>query len=38
MAWQVIVAAQPRFAKYQQKTDRELPVIKLETYYEGFLQ
>jgi deazaflavin-dependent oxidoreductase (nitroreductase family) len=28
-AWQHIVAAQPRYAKYQQKTDRELPVIHL---------
>jgi deazaflavin-dependent oxidoreductase (nitroreductase family) len=28
-AWQQIVTAAPRFAKYQQKTDRELPVIRL---------
>jgi deazaflavin-dependent oxidoreductase (nitroreductase family) len=28
-AWQRIVAAQPRFAGYQRKTDRELPVIHL---------
>ena len=28
-AWQQIVAANKRFAKYQQKTDRELPVIRL---------
>jgi deazaflavin-dependent oxidoreductase (nitroreductase family) len=28
-AWQQIVAAQPRYGKYQQKTDRELPVIHL---------
>ena len=28
-AWQQITAAQPRYAKYQQKTDRELPVIRL---------
>jgi len=28
-AWQQIAAAQPRYAKYQQKTDRELPVIRL---------
>jgi deazaflavin-dependent oxidoreductase (nitroreductase family) len=28
-AWQQIVAAQPRYAKYQRKTDRELPVIRL---------
>jgi deazaflavin-dependent oxidoreductase (nitroreductase family) len=28
-AWQQIVAAQPRYAKYQQNTDHELPVIRL---------
>jgi deazaflavin-dependent oxidoreductase (nitroreductase family) len=28
-AWRRIVAAQPRYGKYQQKTDRELPVIHL---------
>jgi deazaflavin-dependent oxidoreductase (nitroreductase family) len=28
-AWQQITAAQPRYAKYQQKTDRVLPVIRL---------
>jgi deazaflavin-dependent oxidoreductase (nitroreductase family) len=28
-AWQQITAAVPRFAKYQQNTDRELPVIRL---------
>jgi deazaflavin-dependent oxidoreductase (nitroreductase family) len=28
-AWQQIAAAAPRFAKYQDKTDRELPVIRL---------
>ena len=28
-AWRHITAAAPRFAKYQQKTDRELPVIRL---------
>ncbi|MGW7685163.1 nitroreductase/quinone reductase family protein [Kribbella sp. NPDC054772] len=28
-AWQQIVAASPRFAEYQEKTDRELPVIRL---------
>jgi deazaflavin-dependent oxidoreductase (nitroreductase family) len=28
-AWQQIVTAAPRFAKYQQKTDRDLPVIRL---------
>ena len=27
--WQQIIAAAPRFAKYQDKTDRELPVIRL---------
>jgi deazaflavin-dependent oxidoreductase (nitroreductase family) len=28
-AWDQIVATAPRFGKYQQKTDRELPVIRL---------
>jgi hypothetical protein len=28
-AWRQITAAAPRFAKYQQKTDRELPIIRL---------
>lgn len=28
-AWEQIVAAAPRFGQYQQKTDRELPVIRL---------
>jgi len=28
-AWQAITASAPRFAQYQVKTDRELPVIKL---------
>jgi deazaflavin-dependent oxidoreductase (nitroreductase family) len=28
-AWRQIAAASPRFAKYQQKTDRELPIIRL---------
>ena len=28
-AWQRIIAAQPRFAGYEEKTDRELPVIHL---------
>lgn len=28
-AWQQITAASPRFAEYQRKTDRELPVIRL---------
>ncbi|MFF0270167.1 nitroreductase family deazaflavin-dependent oxidoreductase [Kribbella sp. NPDC004536] len=30
-AWQQIVAAAPRFAGYQEKTDRELPLIRLVT-------
>lgn len=28
-AWQQIAASAPRFAKYQEKTDRELPIIRL---------
>ena len=28
-AWQQITASAPRFAGYQQKTDRELPIIRL---------
>jgi hypothetical protein len=28
-AWQQISASAPRFAGYQQKTDRELPIIRL---------
>ena len=28
-AWQQITTAAPRFAKYQQATDRELPIIRL---------
>ena len=28
-AWQRITAAAPRFAAYQRKTDRELPIIRL---------
>jgi len=28
-AWKRITAAVPRFAQYQQKTDRELPIIRL---------
>ena len=28
-AWEQIIAAMPRFAQYQQKTDRELPIIRL---------
>ena len=28
-AWRQITAAAPRFAKYQRKTDRELPIIRL---------
>jgi deazaflavin-dependent oxidoreductase (nitroreductase family) len=28
-AWQRIVEAQPRYAKYQQKSDRQYPVVRL---------
>jgi deazaflavin-dependent oxidoreductase (nitroreductase family) len=28
-AWQQITAAQPRYARYQRKTDREYPVVRL---------
>ncbi|MEU4191972.1 nitroreductase/quinone reductase family protein [Kribbella sp. NPDC026611] len=28
-AWQLITSAQPRYAKYQQKSDREYPIIRL---------
>ena len=28
-AWQQIITASPRFAQYQVKTDRELPIIRL---------
>ena len=28
-AWQQITTSAPRFARYQQKTDRELPIIRL---------
>ena len=28
-AWKQVIRAQPRFAKYQTKTDRELPIIRL---------
>jgi deazaflavin-dependent oxidoreductase (nitroreductase family) len=28
-AWRAITAASPRFTRYQQQTDRELPVIRL---------
>lgn len=28
-AWAQIIAAAPRFAQYEQKTDREIPVIRL---------
>jgi deazaflavin-dependent oxidoreductase (nitroreductase family) len=28
-AWQLITAAQPRYGKYQSKSDREYPVIRL---------
>ncbi|WP_061290329.1 nitroreductase family deazaflavin-dependent oxidoreductase [Herbidospora cretacea] len=30
-AWKEIVARSPRFAEYQEKTDRELPVIRLRS-------
>jgi deazaflavin-dependent oxidoreductase (nitroreductase family) len=30
-AWQQITTASPRFGQYQSKTDREIPVIRLET-------
>jgi deazaflavin-dependent oxidoreductase (nitroreductase family) len=28
-AWEQVIAAAPRFAQYQDKTDRELPIIRL---------
>ena len=28
-AWQEIITASPRFAQYEEKTDREIPVIRL---------
>jgi hypothetical protein len=28
-AWQRIIASQPRYADYQRKTDRVLPIIRL---------
>jgi hypothetical protein len=28
-AWRQIAGASPQFAKYQQQTDRELPIIRL---------
>lgn len=31
--WQRITAAAPRFAQYQEKTDRELPIIRLTPQY-----
>jgi deazaflavin-dependent oxidoreductase (nitroreductase family) len=31
-AWRQIVAAAPRFAQYQRKTDRQLPVIRLQQH------
>jgi deazaflavin-dependent oxidoreductase (nitroreductase family) len=30
-AWQRIAGASPQFAQYQQKTDREIPIIRLRT-------
>jgi deazaflavin-dependent oxidoreductase (nitroreductase family) len=32
-AWKRITAAAPRFAQYQEKTDRELPIIRLTPQY-----
>lgn len=34
-AWRKITAAVPRFAKYEDKTDREIPVIRLTTRSES---
>ncbi|WP_084496783.1 nitroreductase/quinone reductase family protein [Nocardia amamiensis] len=34
-AWERITAAQPRYAKYQQATDRVLPVVRLVPAEEG---
>ena len=28
-AWEQVIAAAPRFAQYQRKTDREIPIIRL---------
>ncbi len=28
--WRESTAASPRFAQYQQKTDRELPIVRLK--------
>jgi hypothetical protein len=28
-AWELITSIQPRFAGYEQKTDRQLPVVRL---------
>ena len=28
-AWKAVVAAAPRFAKYEEKTDREIPIVRL---------
>ena len=33
--WKRITAAVPRFAQYQEKTDRELPVIRLTPKSQG---
>ena len=34
-AWQQIITAAPRFAQYQVKTDRELPIIRLAPRSDG---
>jgi deazaflavin-dependent oxidoreductase (nitroreductase family) len=34
-AWRAITSASARFAKYQQQTDRELPIIRLTTPIAG---
>ena len=33
--WRWIVAAAPGFGRYQQMTDREIPVVRLTTRAEG---
>ncbi len=34
-AWRKITTAAPRFARYQTKTDRELPIIRLTRRTDG---
>ena len=34
-AWRAIAATSPRFTKYQQQTDRELPIIRLTERTDG---